>query len=208
MIILGLDEAGRGPVLGPMVIGAVLLETGQTKALQRLAVRDSKALTRKRREALFVDIQASLLTDTLVLEPHQLESNLTQVALEGLAYLINKHAPTHVYLDAPVPPSAIPSFVSRLRERLDDAPKITAENKAEDKYPVVAAASIVAKVTRDRAMQALHERHGDVGWGYPGEPKTQAFLQRCVNEGAFPPCVRTRWATVQRLKQQALFERH
>ena len=147
-----------------------------------------------------------MCVDTLAFEPHQLEDNLTQVELDGLAYLINKHAPGRVYLDAPVPPKAIGGFVARLQKKLLQQPDITAENKAEDKFPIVAAASIVAKVTRDRAMQALHQRHGDVGWGYPGEPKTRAFLRQCVKEGGFPPCVRTRWATVQRLKQQPLFE--
>mgnify|MGYP002624535438 CR=1 FL=1 len=206
MRVLGLDEAGRGPVLGPMVLGAVLVEGDGQAALYAMGAADSKALDRARREALYAEIAGRFAWDVVELAPAALEENLTQVELDGLAKLINKLRPQAVYLDAPVGPAAIPGFVRQLADRLDFQPQITAENRAEDRYPVVAAASIVAKVTRDRAMTALHARYGDIGWGYPAEPKTQAFLRRCADEGRFPDCVRTRWATVQRFKQRSLFD--
>ncbi|HEY5595889.1 MAG TPA: ribonuclease HII [Candidatus Bipolaricaulota bacterium] len=205
MRILGLDEAGRGPVLGPLVVGATMLEFEQLPQLETIGPADSKLLTRPQRQALFDRITASFTTRTVAVEPQSLEENLTQVELNCLAALINELAPDHVFLDAPVPPAAIPAFVLQLRSRLVKACSIVAENKAESRYPAVAAASIVAKVTRDRAMSTLHEQYGDIGWGYPAEPKTLAFLHRCLSQGAFPPCVRTRWATVQRLKQRSLF---
>jgi len=205
MRILGLDEAGRGPVIGPLVVGGALIEADRVDALVALGVTDSKVLSRARREALHAEIATICTTRTLALEPAQLEENLTQVELGALAALIDALAPDLVQLDAPVPPAAIPHFVARLQSMLAREVEVVAENKAEVKYPAVAAASVVAKVARDRAMLALHARYGDLGWGYPAEPKTQAFLARCAAAGAFPDCVRARWATVQRLKQRGLF---
>lgn len=205
MKILGLDEAGRGPVLGPLVLGAVLVNEQDLDALSDLGVTDSKLMTRAQRETLFPQLEARFTTRTLHFAPEQLEENLTQVELGGLAELINTLCPEAVYIDAPVPPRAIPNFISQLETKLNKPTKVVAENKAELRYPVVAAASIVAKVSRDRAMLKLHETHGDIGWGYPGEPKTQQFLQQCITQGAFPDFVRTRWATVQKLKQKSLF---
>lgn len=205
MKILGLDEAGRGPVLGPLVVAATLVDRDRLPELEALGPADSKLLSRTRRESLFERITAGFATRALCVEPDRLEENLTQVELNCIAHLINEFSPDQVYLDAPVPPAAIPSFVAQLQSRIHKPCTIVAENKAESKYAAVAAASIVAKVTRDRAMTALHEQYGDIGWGYPAEPKTLEFLHRCLSQGGFPPCVRTRWATVHRLKQQSLF---
>lgn len=205
MKILGLDEAGRGPVLGPLVLGAVLVDEQDLDTLSGLGVTDSKLMTRAQRETLCPQLETRFTTRTLHFTPAQLEENLTQVELGGLAELINTLAPAAVYIDAPVPPKAIPNFIAQLETRLNKSTKIVAENKAELRYSVVAAASIVAKVSRDKAMLKLHETYGDIGWGYPGEPKTRQFLQRCIAQGGFPDFVRTRWATVQKLKQKSLF---
>lgn len=193
-------------MLGPLVLGGVVVREAELERLSALGVADSKTLSRTRRSALYAEIVKGFKTQALCFEPHELNDNLTQVELDGLAQLINATCPGRVYLDAPVGPKAIPNFVARLRSAIDPAIEIVAENRAESRYPVVAAASIVAKVVRDRAMEALHLRYGDIGWGYPAEAKTRAFLARCCTQGAFPPCVRTRWATVQRLKQRRLWE--
>jgi len=206
MRVLGLDEAGRGPVLGPMAVSAVVADAAQMDALIEMGVDDSKALSREVRESLAYDIQSNFVFKTRLLQPPALEENLTHAELQCFAELILTLRPDQVVVDAPVGPRAIPGFVAQLKRRLDYQPDIVAENKADARYPVVAAASIVAKMARDRAMQALQRQHGDIGWGYPGEPKTIAFLKRCMDNGKFPPCVRQRWATVQRLKQRSLLE--
>ncbi|MEK7766390.1 MAG: ribonuclease HII, partial [bacterium] len=77
--------------------------------------------------------------------------------------------------------------------------RVIAENRADGKFPLVAAASIVAKVTRDAALEALREAHGEIGSGYPGDPRTVAFLRRCLAHGALPPFVRRSWRTLSRL---------
>lgn len=203
--ILGIDEAGRGPVIGPLVIAGVLACEHQLEELLALGVRDSKTLTRSKRTELAREIEARAQRVSIVSIPAgELEANLTRIELEGMAELIRDLGPTAVYLDAPVGPRAIPRFVDALRGLLEGVScEIVAENRADARFPVVAAASIMAKVHRDREIEKLRSLYGDLGWGYPSEPKVQSFLRNWyARHGSFPPCVRTRWATVGRIREE------
>lgn len=202
-LVLGIDEAGRGPVIGPLVLAGVLIAEERLGELARLGVRDSKRLSRPRRKALAQQIRALAHKVRLIsFSPSQLEEeSLTEIELAGMAELILKLKPAKVYLDAPVSPWGISRYVGLLRGRLGGVrAEIVAENKADAEYPVVAAASIVAKVERDRAIEALRERYGDFGWGYPSERKTRKFLREWyAAHGEFPPCVRRHWQTARRI---------
>lgn len=204
--ILGIDEAGRGCVIGPMVIAGVLISQEKLSTLAAVGARDSKALERLERELLAPQIERlAAATQMIILTPEQIDShNMNALELQGMATLINDLKPDVVYLDAPVPPAGICNFIILLRNLLmDERVQLVAENKADAVYAVVGAASIIAKTTRDRFITQLKEIHGDFGWGYPGEPKTRAFLQCWFAEhGSFPDFVRTKWQTVQRLAQQ------
>ena len=205
--ILGIDEAGRGPVIGPLVLAGVLIDEEQSERLSHLGVKDSKRLSRSRRNALFPEITSvACEVKVLAIPPQELKGNLTRIELEGMARLIRELNPTTVYLDAPVPPRAIASFVGALRALVGtSAREIIAENKADEKYPVVSAASIVAKVHRDQQIEQLREQYGNFGWGYPSERKTEKFLEEWFDKhGTFPDCVRQRWRTVQRLIQNRI----
>jgi len=208
-LILGIDEAGRGPVIGPLVLAGVLICEDQLEELIRLGVRDSKRLSRPRRRVLAEGIRALAQKVRLIsFPPQRLErDNLTDLELRGMARLVSELRPTRVYLDAPVSPRGIPRYVEALRRHMrcptEAKMEIVAENKADARYPVVAAASIVAKVERDRAIEALKERYGDLGWGYPSERKTQKFLRDWYAAyGGFPPCVRRRWQTVRKILKE------
>ncbi len=207
---LGIDEAGRGPVIGPMVIAGVLISEDKLDRLARLGVQDSKTLSRRQREQLAPQIE--VLADavkTIIVTPTEIDRiNLNQLEAEGMASLINALAPDRVYLDLPVAPGGSCNYLKSLRYLLSDAegeakralPQIIGENKADSRYAVVAAASIIAKVSRDRLVSELKAAYGDFGWGYPGEPKTRAFLKRWYEEhGAWPDFVRTKWKTVQQI---------
>ncbi len=201
---LGIDEAGRGPVIGPLVIAGVFLDEHKLQELIELGVRDSKALTRERRSELAREIeriaQAAEICVIPASELNEREESLTQIELEAMTQLIEKLKPQRAVIDAPVGLRAIPRYVEALRRRLNVDCEIVAENKADARYPVVAAASIVAKVRRDEEIKRLHRRYGDFGWGYPSEPKVRRFLREWyAQHGAFPDCVRLRWRTVQRL---------
>lgn len=211
-LILGIDEAGRGPVIGPLVLAGVLIDEARLDRLAQLGVKDSKQLSRSRRDAFVPEVMAiTRKTRLLTIPARKLDGNLTQVELKGMAQIIRRLRPTAVYLDAPVPPRGIAHYVRALRSLVGEgALEIIAENKADEKYAIVSAASIIAKVHRDRAIEQLRLEYGDFGWGYPSERKTQQFLEHWYTEhGAFPECVRYRWNTVQRLiqnrKTQAFF---
>jgi ribonuclease HII len=109
-------------------------------------------------------------------------------------------------MDALGPPSTLPKLLARLQAALprDLSPRWVIEPKADGTYPVVGAASIVAKTTRDDALDDL-ARWGTLGSGYPSDPKTRSWLLEHARTGQpWPPFVRTRWQTVQDLAQQAL----
>lgn len=198
--IMGVDEAGRGPAIGPLVVAGVLIDADAESALTDLGVRDSKDLSNARRHALIDGIQAIALRTRLVAyAPAQLDDNLNAVEMQAIVQMIRELTPDALCLDAPVGPRAIPAFVEMLQRRCQGSElAITAENKADARYPVVAAASILAKVYRDAAIARLHEIYGDFGSGDPADPKTRRFLTHWYTaHKSFPACVRTRWGTVQ-----------
>ena len=204
MTVLGVDEAGRGPAIGPLVVAGVLIDASAEARLKDLGVRDSKDLSSERRRAMVEGIREIAQESRIIaFAPVQLNDNLNAVELSAIVRLVDGLAPDALYLDAPVGPRAIPAFVEMLqRHRRSSELTITAENKADARYPVVAAASILAKVYRDAAIERLHEIYGDFGSGYPADPKTTHFLNRWYdNHGSFPACVRTRWGTVRNIVQ-------
>lgn len=198
--ILGIDEAGRGPAIGPLVVAGISVHPESESDLTELGVRDSKALSNEHRRALLEGIhRIARETRIIAFAPAQLNDNLNAVELRAIATIVDELTPRALYLDAPVGPRAIPAFVEMLRGRCRASElEITAENKADARYPVVAAASIVAKVYRDAAIERLHQIYGDFGSGYPADPKTRRFLAEWYDaHRSFPAPVRTRWATVQ-----------
>jgi ribonuclease HII len=167
-------------------------------------------LTREQRAALAPQIEA--LADEIhlvILAAQELSENLTQVELRAMAEIINTLQSEKVVLDMPVGPGAERNFRLSLQKKLEHQPReLMTQNKADAKYVIVGAASVIAKVKRDTLVQELHEKYGDFGWGYPAEPKTIEFLKAWhERHGCFPDCVRMKWKTVQSLLHvQTVFE--
>jgi len=205
--LAGIDEAGRGPVIGPMVIAAVVVDERNVSKLEELGVKDSKKLTPKRRERLFDEIIA-LLEDYVILElwPEEIDSRqgtLNEFEVENFVKALNslKVRPDVIYIDAADVKEA--RFGEDIRKRLDFEAKIIAEHKADDKFVPVSAASIIAKVTRDRAIEKLKERYGEIGSGYPSDPRTRTFLEEYYREhGEFPPIARRSWKTLKKIEEK------
>jgi len=202
----GIDEAGRGPVVGPMVIGAVVVDEENVPELAKLGVRDSKKLSPGRREMLF-DRIVDLLDDYVLLElwPEEIDGRtctLNEFEVKNFIRALNslKVKPDVLYIDAAdVKEERFGEEVSR---GLDFTPRIIAEHKADDRFIPVSAASILAKVTRDRLVEALKEEYGEIGSGYPSDPRTRAFLERYYREhGEFPPIARKTWGTLKKIKE-------
>lgn len=204
MYICGVDEAGRGPVIGPMVVSCIVIDSSKSMVLEELGVRDSKSVNPRSRSKLYSHI-ISLAEEVAVriVNPSEIDSAVERRTARGLNELearmiaeilkgLHVH-PGKVYVDSPDP---IPTkFLERLRKvgvELD----IVAENRADVAYPVVSAASIVAKVVRDSVIASLREGYGDFGSGYPSDPKTREFLLKWVEiHGKLPPIARRSWKT-------------
>ena len=204
----GVDEAGRGPVIGPLVIACVVLNSTGL-AFLRSYLRDSKELTPRARSRIYrLILSAADEIKVRVLEPREIdqavesfERGLNELEAVATAELINsleQHVET-VYVDSPDPlPDRYAEMIgSRLRR---STALVVAANHAESLFPHVAAASIVAKVERDRAIEELKREYGDFGSGYPSDPKTRRFIQQLASQGReLPPIVRKSWKTLDKL---------
>lgn len=208
-MICGVDEAGRGPVIGPLVVAGVLVDEEGLGRLVEMGVRDSKRHTPVQRERLYREITAAFRWRVLKIEPDELDSlmarsSLNEIEADAFASVIEGLAPETAYVDAA--DISCSSFASQILERLERRPqRLVVEHRADERYPVVSAASIVAKVERDREIKRLHTVYGDFGSGYPSDEKTLHFLERYFREHRqLPVCARKRWKTAQRVSNQRL----
>lgn len=202
-MIAGVDEAGRGPVLGPLVVGAVLVES--EAPLRELGVKDSKLLSAKKREELEPLIrQVARRVELAVIPAEELNrrmptSNLNKIEAWAFATVLRRLAPTEAVIDACDADAARFGRSVAAKMRLPTC-VLRSEHGADVNHPVVAAASIVAKVERDRLMARIAEEHGECGSGYASDAATIAFLTSWVKRhGTLPPFARHEWETSKRL---------
>jgi ribonuclease HII len=211
MLIAGVDEAGRGCVIGPLVIAGVLVKEENLQALRQLGVKDSKMLTARRREALFPEILRLAEKHVIIkLQPKQIDQavksgrklhKLNRLEAEHMAQIINIMQPDEAQVDAA--DVLEERFKHHIQERLTTRANIISKHKADQLYPAVSAASIIAKVTRDREIAALAAQHGDFGTGYLTDPKTTAFLKQLLqNSDEYPDFVRKSWKPAKRVKSE------
>ncbi len=200
MLICGVDEAGRGPVIGPLVMCGLLIKEDDEKELIRLKVKDSKLLTRNRREFLFDKIkEISQKYKIIVIEPNEIDKavhnhdglNLNRLEARKSAEILNELNPNKAIIDAPS--NNIKNYKKYLLRFVKNKDiEIILEHKADVNYPVVSAASILAKVTRDNEIEKLKKNIGiDFGSGYMADPKTVEFLKN--NFENYPELFRKSW---------------
>ena len=213
-MLAGVDEAGRGPVLGPLVVAAVLVESDAL--LRELGVKDSKLLTPAKREAMEPRIREVArrvevrVVDVAELNKRMPKRNLNEIEVEAFAELLRRLAPTEAVVDACDVDAE--RFGRNVASMLEAPCVVRAEHEADARHPVVAAASIVAKVERDRLMRLLSEEHakyGGCGSGYASDPATKAFLDKWMaSHKRLPPCARKHWETAKRYvkKDRTLLE--
>lgn len=206
MLICGIDEARRGPVLGPMVMCGVLIHEEDSPKLKSMGVKDSKLLTPKKREELFPEIKKVIVSHELVIIPpkeiddavESQELNLNRLEAVKTAMILNKLKPDKAIIDCPS--TNIRAYLNYLRIYLHNKNlDIKAEHNAE-RYPVVAAASVLAKVTGDNELKKLQSKiKEDMGSGYPSDPVTQEFLKKY--HGKYPALFRKSWETYKKVKE-------
>lgn len=207
MRVLGIDEAGRGCVLGDLVIAGFFVEDPDEPTLRAAGAGDSKAMSASRREAARSALARVGTPDVRCVSARAIDAgNLNALEEDAIVDLVRAHRPDRVILDALGHPSSLPALAGRLTDRLGPlAPTWTIEPKADVTYAVVGAASVFAKTTRDERLDETRRTFGDFGSGYPSDPKTRAWLVAWARTRApWPEFVRTRWQTVSDLAQQAL----
>ena len=208
-IICGIDEAGRGPVIGPLILCGVCFEESQLPFLKKIGVRDSKKLSPKRRKELAKTIKDNCLSFEIIKvsakEIDKRETDrITLNRLEELkmADIINKLKPDVIYIDAADVNEE--RFGKSIEKLLDYRPnKIVSKHRADDTFPIVSAASIIAKDTRDDVIDKFKQKYSDIGSGYPSDKRTTDFLRNWIKKNKnFPPFVRISWETTKRILDQ------
>ncbi|KAG8175984.1 hypothetical protein JTE90_010936 [Oedothorax gibbosus] len=220
--MLGIDEAGRGPVLGPMVYGAAYCPVAKLEELKAKGVADSKTLTEEKRENLFSVIDEAKDFMGWILEIHspnvisnsmlqRSKYNLNALSHDSAILLIRKALElkvnvTEVYVDTVGPPDKYQAKLAALFPEI----KVTVSKKADSVFPIVSAASICAKVTRDNVLKTWKFSEGEqfqnieYGSGYPNDPVTKKFLVNNLDPVfGFPQLVRFSWSTADKILEQS-----
>jgi ribonuclease HII len=224
-LIIGLDEAGRGPVLGPMVIALVKISGQDLKSIENLSVKDSKKHSKNRREELFKIITNNYDVRYEILEAKTIDKlrdtiNLNKIEIMAFTKLINSvlkeeypnykdsnkiqkiNTKIEIYIDACS--SNEKAFANQIKSKLivndENNIKIIAEHKADENYKIVSAASIIAKVIRDREIEKYKNIYGEIGSGYTSDKITINYLKNYVAErGELPEIARMSWKTSKKL---------
>jgi len=194
---IGADEAGKGPVLGPMVAAAVRAPADAIPA----AVDDSKRLAPARREALADRLRSAAAVDVgiAVVSPERIddpETDMNSLTVAAQAEAISAVAVDDDAVTVDAGDVDADRFGRRIDDGVDAAVTVRSEHRADERHAHVGAASVVAKVERDARIEALADTYGDLGSGYPSDERTRAFLAAYVRDhGELPSCARASWST-------------
>lgn len=220
-LLLGIDDAGRGPVIGPMIVAGCLMDKKTQKELQKIGVDDSKKLTQKRREFLEEKIKEKVISyDLILITPSEIdgdgEARMKLNELEGNAFAkiidkLNKEE-KRIRVTVDCPSVSLKKFEDYLKTKIDILRnlEISCEHKADKNHVCVAAASILAKCEREREIEKIKKKYGDeVGSGYTSDPLTKKFVEKYAEKYGKDGIFRKTWVTWQKaynnLNQKKLF---
>ena len=201
-MICGVDEAGRGPVIGPMIIAGVKLENQEI--LKQMNVRDSKKISPNQRKIIAEKIKEISEFHFEKITAKQIDDlrniiSLNEIEVHGFVKVIKKLKPDIAYVDAADVNEQ--RFKNNIQNNLNFNLEIISKHKADSIFPVVSAASIIAKTVRDSEVEKIgQELNSEIGSGYPSDPKTRDFLIKWVEkEGELPPYTRYSWETAKKV---------
>ncbi|XP_055386535.1 ribonuclease H2 subunit A [Condylostylus longicornis] len=226
--VVGVDEAGRGPVLGPMVYGVAFCPKSKTDVLVDLGCADSKSLTEEKRELIFDDIQQKEFANSCIgwgveiISPctisesmnRKTKHSLNEISMDSAIGLIHQLVEAgvnidEIYVDTVGPPEKYQEKLKSIFPYFN----ITVAKKADSTYPIVSAASICAKVVRDNSLKVWKFKEGiditykQFGSGYPGDPVTKNFLMENMDlVFGFPRLVRFSWSTAEKALHGKVFD--
>ena len=197
MIVCGVDEAGRGPMFGPLVVAGVAIERSKLSKLRGLGLRDSKKLSPARRVELYSVITKIADSYTISrIQPRTIDRsvfkhNLNDLEAKSMGRIISRLSADIAYVDACDVNAA---RFGRNVAKISGGARVRSYHKADERFAIVSAASIIAKVARDRAVLKL----GIDGSGYPSDPKSKRYLTRYIKKYRHAPaCARQSWKPVR-----------
>ena len=210
--LIGIDDAGRGPVIGPMILAGVIIKDTkeENEKVKETGAKDSKLLAPKKRKEIAEKIKSQFKFHTEKSTPEEIDNcdNLNNLEAIKTAMIINKlsqdiNENIIAIVDCPsVNTKAWGDFVFNLIVKKDKT-KIKAEHKADFNYPLVSAASIIAKETREEEVEKLKKEFTvDFGSGYPSDPKTKDFILKNYDNPEFAKIIRHSWDTIKQAANQ------
>lgn len=207
ILVGGVDEAGRGSIIGPLVVAGISVREVKIAQLSEMGVKDSKALTPKARARLFGQILK--VADAVCIrkvDPVEVDGSVSLRGLNRLearvmASVINDIGADEVYVDCcDVNPERYRGYIG---QHLSCSPKVHSMHHADAINVVVSAASIVAKITRDHEVQQIRNKYRSIGSGYPSDEQTMRFIRRWVaKNGSAPEFARKSWKPLKMLLEQ------
>jgi ribonuclease HII len=213
LIVAGVDEAGRGSIIGPLVVAGVAIEEERIPLLIEIGVKDSKMLSPGKRRTLRTQIVKMSKISIVKLPPREIDHYVTTgkrlrklnfLEAQTFGRILNHLGADRAVVDAAdINPKR---FAETILQTLDRRIPIRSEHKADRSDPVVSAASIIAKTERDKEIIRLSHSQGFAGSGYPSDPRTVSFLKDWLRtNGRYPAFSRRSWKTWERIKQEILF---
>ncbi len=202
MQICGVDDAGRGSMIGPLVIAGISIEKKNIPKLRKLGVRDSKKLSSKKREILYKEILKIVDSYHIVripprtIDKYVFEHNLNHLEAKKMAEVISNLNPDISYVDSCDVNAA--RFGREISD-LSNKSKVKSYHYADSRFVVVSAASIVAKVSRDRSIMRLNKT-SNLGSGYPSDKKSVNYVKKIASsKKSLPTSIRKSWKPVQKI---------
>lgn len=208
--LIGIDDAGRGPAIGPLILAGVLIEKKDEEKLKELGAKDSKLLTPKKRKEVFEKVKETVRAFHYEIStPKEIDDceNLNTLEAIKTAMIINKLSENlkgEIEVIVDCPSVNIKVWQAEVQKYVSNSEiKIKAEHKADFNHPVVSAASIIAKETREEKVEELIKKFKvDFGSGYPSDPYTKEFLEKNHDKEEFKEIIRFSWETVKKLKSK------
>ena len=205
-LIGGIDEAGRGSIIGPLLIAGISIMKSEIPKLQSIGVKDSKLLTQKARDKLYqfiIDIADSICVYRIEcdeIDKNVFLKNLNKMEAEVMAIVVNNIQAETIYVDScDVNPLR---FKENIERRIASSPKLYCLHRADVVNGVVAAASIIAKVERDSALQEIRNVYPEIGSGYPSDSNTMNFIKMWIARyGQAPQFARKSWKPLKNMLQ-------